>query len=224
MFNVISDSILKTITVMINSYSGLLQIVVFFILMLTFLFALMKCYQSFKALRYCDLANIKPSVLSAPFNRKTPLSVVAASLFVKAKVHYIKEKKKDHSENITIPPDVFIRDAAFQYSERYFEEKYLTPIGLTANLLPPQGFIGTIIGMVVHFLTQQGGVNQQATVSGIATALYTTLIGLIAYTFIEFLKKTFYMLAQKRIDEGLSIVSLIRGEMTQDKMGAEIEA
>ena len=30
-----------------------------------------------------------------------------------------------------IPPDGFIRDAAFQYSERYFEERFLEPISLS---------------------------------------------------------------------------------------------
>ena len=37
--------------------------------------------------------------------------------------------------------------------------------------------------------------------------LYTTLIALSCFTFLEFLKKIFYSMAQKRIDEGLAAAS-----------------
>jgi len=78
---------------------------------------------------------------------------------------------------------------------------------MTANLMPPQGFIGTIIGMVIHFLSNTGTLNSEVTIAGIATALYTTLFALSCFTFLEFVKKIFYSLAQKRIDEGLTAVS-----------------
>jgi len=107
----------------------------------------------------------------------------------------------------TVPPDAFIRDAAYQFSERYFEEKFLEPVGMTSNLLPPQGFIGTIIGMVIHFLSNTGTLNSEVTIAGIATALYTTLIALSCYTFLEFTKRVIYSLSQKRIDEGLTVIS-----------------
>ncbi len=90
-----------------------------------------------------------------------------------------------------IPPDGFIRDAAFQYSERYFEERYLEPISLIANLMPSLGFLGTIIGMVIHFLSNTGTLNSNLTVTGIATALYTTFIGLVCYTTLEFCSRSF---------------------------------
>ena len=106
-----------------------------------------------------------------------------------------------------IPPDTFIRDAAFQFSERYFENKFLEPISMLANLMPPLGVIGTILGMVIQFLSNSGSLKSDITIVGIATALYTTFIALIFYTFLEFLKRIFYSLAQKRIDEGLAAVS-----------------
>ena len=127
--------------------------------------------------------------------------------FKKTKVHYEEEKENGNFNNKNIPPDGFIRDAAFQFSERYFEEKFLEPVSMTANLMPPQGFIGTIIGMVIHFLSNSGTLNSEVTIAGIATALYTTLIALSCFTFLEFTKKIFYSLAQKRIDEGLAAVS-----------------
>ncbi|MEE4263798.1 MAG: MotA/TolQ/ExbB proton channel family protein [Desulfobacteraceae bacterium] len=100
-----------------------------------------------------------------------------------------------------------MRDAAFQFSERYFESKYLEPMSMLAGLMPPLGFIGTIMGMVIHFLSNTGDLKSGITIMGIATALYTTFIGLIFYTFMEFMKRYFYTLAQKRIDEGLDAVA-----------------
>ena len=139
-------------------------------------------------------------------NPKTPLSVIAAGIFVKAKRHYLEEEKKSHS-NKANPPDAFVRDAAFQFSERYFESKFLEPMSMLASLMPPLGFIGTIMGMVIHFLSNTGTLNSDITIVGIATALYTTFIALISYTILEFLKRFFFTLAQKRIDEGLAAVS-----------------
>ena len=143
---------------------------------------------------------------------KTPLSVIAAGIFVKAKKHYLEEEKKSNS-NKAIPPDAFVRDAAFQFSERYFESKFLEPMSMLASLMPPMGFIGTIMGMVIHFLSTTGNLKSGITIMGIATALYTTFIGLIFYTFLEFLKRYFYTLAQKRIDEGLQAVSKIEASI-----------
>jgi biopolymer transport protein ExbB len=73
--------------------------------------------------------------------------------------------------------------------------------------MPPLGFIGTIIGMVVHFLSNTGTLNNQLAVTGIATALYTTFVGLVCYTILELLLKIFSGLAHKRIDEGLVAVT-----------------
>jgi biopolymer transport protein ExbB/TolQ len=75
-----------------------------------------------------------------------------------------------------------------------------------ANLMPPLGFIGTIIGMVVHFLSNTASLNSNISVAGIATALYTTFVGLVCYTVLEFLLKIFSGIARRRIDEGLAAV------------------
>jgi biopolymer transport protein ExbB/TolQ len=88
---------------------------------------------------------------------------------------------------------------------------------MMANLMPPMGFIGTIIGMVVHFLANSGTLNTEITVAGIATALYTTFIALICFTFLEFLRKVFYALAHRRIDEGLSAITLLADDVPGDR-------
>ena len=209
-FNRIADSFIITLTTTINYYSGVLQLCIYFLIFITFAFALLKMHHSLQALVYCNFEKIKShaGIFDISNNRKTPLAVIAAGVFVKAKQHYIKEGKNPGSTQ-AIPPDAFVRDAAFQYSERYFESKFLEPMGMLASLMPPLGFIGTIMGMVIHFLSNTGDLKSGITIMGIATALYTTFIGLIFYTFLEFLKRYFYTLAQKRIDEGLEAVAQI---------------
>ena len=210
LFNRIAESFIVTLTTTINFYSGILQISIYLLIFITFGFALIKMHQSLQVLVYCNFKKVRSHMGlndSRP-NPKTPLSVIAAGIFVKAKKHYLEEEEKSHS-NKAIPPDAFVRDAAFQFSERYFESKFLEPMSMLASLMPPLGFIGTIMGMVIHFLSTTGNLKSGITIMGIATALYTTFIGLIFFTFLEFLKRYFYTLAQKRIDEGLEAVSNI---------------
>jgi biopolymer transport protein ExbB/TolQ len=208
LFNRMAESFILTLTSTINLYSGILQLSIYLLIFITFGFALVKTYHSLQALVYCNFKKIKSheSLYDFRFNPKTPLSVIAAGVFAKAKQNYLKEEENPHSTK-AIPPDAFVRDAAFQFSERYFESKFLEPMSMLASLMPPLGFIGTIMGMVIHFLSSTGGLKSGITIMGIATALYTTFIGLIFYTFLEFLKRYFYTLAQKRIDEGLEAVS-----------------
>jgi len=214
LFNRIAESFIVTLTTTINFYSGILQLAIYLLIFITFGFALIKIRHSLQALVYCDFKKIRSHADLYDFrpNPKTPLSVIAAGVFAKAKKHYLKEAKRAHS-NKAIPPDAFVRDAAFQFSERYFESKFLEPMSMLASLMPPLGFIGTIMGMVIHFLSNTGDLKSSITIIGIATALYTTFIGLIFYTFLEFLKRYFYTLAQKRIDEGLEAASNIATPM-----------
>jgi|GEM_PF-1004085 len=209
LFDSVAISIVKTLTYIINAYSGGLQLTIYFLILITFCFALIKLYQSFRSLVRYDFKKITKMTGSDEFysNIKTPISVIAASFFEKTKKHYLAEKENEKSSQKIIPPDAFIRDAAFQFSERYFEENFVDPLSMAANLMPPLGFIGTILGMVIHFLSNTGTLNTDVTIAGIATALYTTLIALICYTCLEFLKKCVYSLAYKRIDEGLAAVS-----------------
>jgi biopolymer transport protein ExbB/TolQ len=206
-FNELANAVINVLTYLINSYSGVLQLLVYLAMACTFGFALIKAYQSFRVLGFYDFGKVKnrKSLHNLKEDAGTPLALIAASFFARTKSHYENEQKRGTVDKV-IPPDAFIRDAAFQFSERYFEEKFLDPVGMMANLMPPMGFIGTIIGMVVHFLANSGTLNTEVTVAGIATALYTTFIALLCFTSLEFLKKIFYGLAHKRINEGLAAV------------------
>ena len=207
-FNRVAESFILTLTHTVNFYSGFLQLFIYLLIFVTFGFGLIKIRQSLRVLTRCNFERINspPDLSDFKTDTKTPLTVIAAGAYANAKKHYLKESTNSHS-NRTPPPDAFLRDAAFQFSERYFESKYLEPMSMLAGLMPPLGFIGTIMGMVIHFLSNTGDLKSGITIMGVATALYTTFIGLIFFTFLEFMKRYFYTLAQKRIDEGLDAAS-----------------
>ena len=160
-FDALADSIIRTVTYFVNSFAGMLQVFIYLLMLITFSFALIKAYQAFRSLAHHQPNDIKKRIGSNDFHGsiKTPLSVIAAGFYKKTKKHYDEEKERGEVTDKIIPPDAFIRDAAFQFSERYFEEKFLEPVSMMANLMPPQGFIGTIIGMVIHFLSNTGTLN-----------------------------------------------------------------
>ena len=206
-FNELSDAIITSLTQFINTFSGLLQLIVYLAIGTIFFYAVARCWIALRSLGRFDFKHLGDDDEALyTLDRRPPLAVVAASFFCKTKRHYLQEKSLSDQAQ-PLPPDGFIRDAAFQYSERYFEERYLEPISLSAELMPSLGFIGTIIGMVVHFLSNSGSLNNNLTIAGIATALYTTFIGLVCYTILCFLLKFFYAQGRKRIDEGLAAVA-----------------
>ena len=113
-----AESIISILTFVINSCSGIFQISVYFFIFITFGFSLIKIYRSLQVLSFCNLDKIKKynRLSHLRFNSKTPLSVIAAFSFENAKTHYLsKGENKLHSK--MVPPDTFLRDAAFQFRQ-----------------------------------------------------------------------------------------------------------
>ena len=207
-FETLNEAIIASLSHFVNSYAGLLQVLNYLAMGILFFYALSKCWQAQNWLARFDLRGLGDCAdnFDSP-GKRTSLALVAATFFCKTKKHYLLERQNDLQQHKTIPPDGYIRDAAFQYSERYYRDRFLEPISLIANLMPPLGFLGTIMGISVHFLSNAGTLNSNLTVTGIATALYTTFVGLICFTVLEFLLKVLTSLSRKRIDEGLAAVA-----------------
>lgn len=103
-------------------------------------------------------------------------------------------------------PQTFLIDALHQAAVKYFEERYLSPISLISNLLPPLGFLGTVLGiMIVANVWGTGDDNIQISIAGVSIALISTFFALLYY----FLLELFYSFLLKRsvssIDDGLNI-------------------
>ncbi|WP_320172562.1 MotA/TolQ/ExbB proton channel family protein [Maridesulfovibrio sp.] len=97
------------------------------------------------------------------------------------------------------PPEAFLQDAVFQYGLDVFESKILIPYENLVNLFPPLGFLGTIIGMTMLFMDSKGDVKSSLSTAGMGTALFSTIIALVAYLVFESFKMGFQPRAEKCI-------------------------
>lgn len=57
--------------------------------------------------------------------------------------------------------------------------RYLTLLGSIGAVAPLLGLLGTVVGMIEIFASQQGGANPQQLAQGISVALYSTAFGII---------------------------------------------
>jgi len=57
--------------------------------------------------------------------------------------------------------------------------RYLTLLGAIGSLAPLLGLLGTVVGMIDIFASQQAGSNPQQLAQGISVALYSTAFGII---------------------------------------------
>ncbi|WP_419784473.1 MotA/TolQ/ExbB proton channel family protein [Maridesulfovibrio sp.] len=85
-------------------------------------------------------------------------------------------------------PQVFIDDAIFQYGMAHFERKWVEPYEALVNIFPPLGFLGTILGMTMIFMSSNGSIDAGIKSSGMGTALLTTVAALFLYVIFELIK------------------------------------
>jgi len=57
--------------------------------------------------------------------------------------------------------------------------RYLTLLGAIGSVAPLLGLLGTVVGMIDIFASQQAGSNPQQLAQGISIALYSTAFGII---------------------------------------------
>jgi len=57
--------------------------------------------------------------------------------------------------------------------------RYLTLLGAIGSIAPLLGLLGTVVGMIDIFASQQAGANPQQLAQGISIALYSTAFGII---------------------------------------------
>lgn len=117
------------------------------------------------------------------------------------------------------PPKIFIQDAVFQYGMSIFEDKMLAPYEALVNLFPPIGFLGTILGMTMLFIDQDGSIKEGLSSAGMGTALLSTIFALVAYVVFESLK----MLLQRRARRNIS-ASIAQASHSYDSQGQGNEA
>ena len=101
-------------------------------------------------------------------------------------------------ENGAGHPTAFLRDASKQYVIHEYEAEYERPISMYASLLPPIGFIGTTVGLIVLFASMHLS-DGALEVGALSLALTSTVFALVGFAVLEGLKITLY----RRLREGL---------------------
>jgi biopolymer transport protein ExbB/TolQ len=97
-----------------------------------------------------------------------------------------------------------LEDSTEQIMENFLENRYIRPITLYANVLPPIGFIGTVVGMILVFSAGSDSAVQINT-KGLGIALLSTLYALSGFVLIELVKIWIVNRASHCIDVGINL-------------------
>ncbi|MDY6854312.1 MAG: MotA/TolQ/ExbB proton channel family protein [Thermodesulfobacteriota bacterium] len=171
---------------------------------IVFLWILWGLRPGFQAIRHLKITEpdeeavkqLAQAIRSTVDNYKTPLTILTGkTLYDAYKAH----------KQATMP--IFLKaleDSTEQIMENFFENRYIRPISMYSNLLPPIGFIGTIIGMILVFSTK-GATGSQVNATGLGVALLSTLYALSGFVVIEIIKMWFVNRASHCIDNGIKL-------------------
>jgi biopolymer transport protein ExbB/TolQ len=85
----------------------------------------------------------------------------------------------------------FVFDASRQYVMNEFDLYYTRPITMFASLMPPIGFIGTTVGMLILFISMHKA-DTTLELGALAIALTSSIFALIAYAILEGIKIRLY--------------------------------
>ena len=102
--------------------------------------------------------------------------------------------------------------------------RYLSLLGAIGSVAPLLGLLGTVVGMIDIFSSQQGGTNPQQLAQGISTALYSTAFGII----VAVPSVLAYRLLKSRVDdflvdmerEGQELVELLEAAAAAENRAA----
>jgi biopolymer transport protein ExbB/TolQ len=97
-----------------------------------------------------------------------------------------------------------LEDSTEQIMENFLENRYIRPITLYANVLPPIGFIGTVVGMILVFHAGSDSALMINT-KGLGIALLSTLYALSGFVLIELVKLWIVNRASHCIDSGINL-------------------
>jgi hypothetical protein len=101
-------------------------------------------------------------------------------------------------------PTAFLVDASRQYVTHEVRAGYFDPISMFSNILPPIGFIGTLIGLVVLVLSKHHG-SETLELVGLAGAVSKSILALFGFIVLESLKILLYGRMMRGLDDALGL-------------------
>jgi hypothetical protein len=101
-------------------------------------------------------------------------------------------------------PTAFLVDASRQYVTHEVRAGYFDPISMFSNILPPIGFIGTLIGLVVLVLSKSSG-SETLELIGLAGAVSKSILALFGFIVLESIKILLYGRMMRGLDDALGL-------------------
>ena len=101
-------------------------------------------------------------------------------------------------------PTAFLVDASRQYVTHEVRASYFDPISMFSNILPPIGFIGTLIGLVILVLSKSSG-SETLELVGLAGAVSKSILALFGFIVLESLKILLYGRMMRGLDDALGL-------------------
>jgi hypothetical protein len=101
-------------------------------------------------------------------------------------------------------PTAFLVDASRQYVTHEVRSNYFDPISMFSNILPPIGFIGTLIGLVVLVLSKESG-SETLELIGLAGAVSKSILALFGFIVLESIKILLYGRMMRGLDDALGL-------------------
>ncbi len=162
-----------------NGLTWMVTLLALIVVWVPFFRGLRLSFQGWTATRMMDKAELAETLGNGDEATDVePLSVLMLRVLKKSL------ESRDH-------PADFVFDATRQYVMNEFDLFYTRPISMFAGLLPPIGFIGTTIGMLILFVSMHQS-NASLELSALAVALTSSIFALIGFAILEGIKIRLY--------------------------------
>ena len=178
---------------------ALMTLISFGIVCVPFYRGLRICGRALAATRRVPRSQLSRAAASETGERTETLAVLM--------VRVLSKSLRESDEH----PTEFVLDATKQFVMNEYDVHYARPISMYANLLPPIGFTGTTVGILMRLLSMHLS-NQALELGALATALVATVLALISFASMEAVKVYLYNRLLRCLDEAISAVRLAEEE------------
>jgi hypothetical protein len=162
--------------------------------LIPFLLGLRASLRAFAVTRRLDDRDIERALKSERGEAGEPLAVQVLRVLRSS----LRENQGDRM------PTAFLVDASRQYVTHEVRANYFDPISMFSNILPPIGFIGTLIGLVVLVLSKSSG-SETLELIGLAGAVSKSILALFGFIVLESIKILLYGRMMRGLDDALGL-------------------
>jgi len=162
--------------------------------LIPFLFGLRAALRAFSVMRRIDDREIERALKSERGEPGEPVAVQVLRVLRSS----LRENQGERM------PLAFLIDASRQYVSHEVRANYFDPISMFSNILPPIGFIGTLIGLVVLVLSKSSN-SETLELVGLAGAVSKSILALFGFIVLESLKILLYGRMMAGLDDALGL-------------------